>query len=64
MNIDRVYRIENGKTIYLHEEIMSWHLGRPLEKWEEIIFIDDNPLNCQKKNLKLIDNRKSTREEE
>ena len=59
MNTDRVYRIdENGKTIYLHEEVMRRVLGRELEKYEEVIFLDDNPLNCQSKNLKLIDNRK------
>ena len=46
------YRIENGKTIWLCEEIMRLE-GTPVPDGHKVVFKDGNPFNCTVKNLTI-----------
>jgi len=42
------------KKIYIHREVMEKHLGRKLEKWEQVHHIDGNKHNNTINNLEVM----------
>ena len=39
---------------FIHREVMEEHLGRKLERWEEVHHIDENRLNNDISNLEVL----------
>jgi hypothetical protein len=46
--------IDTGKTVYMHRRIMEIYLGRFLDSKEEVDHIDNNGLNNQISNLRVV----------
>ncbi len=42
------------KKSFIHREVMEEHLGRKLERWEEVHHIDENRLNNDISNLEVL----------
>jgi hypothetical protein len=48
------WRVEDSKIVYMEDEIMAHHLGRPLKPTESVIHRNSDPLDNRFENLELI----------
>lgn len=50
-----VWAVEDGKIIYMEDEIMEHRLGRPLRSTESVIHKNGNVLDNRDRNLELVE---------
>jgi hypothetical protein len=48
------WRVEDGKIVYVEDEIMAHHLGRPLKPTEGVMHKNGNTLDNRFDNLELV----------
>jgi hypothetical protein len=48
------YRVEDGRIIYMEDEIMEMHLGRKLRIDEQVVHKNGNTLDNRSDNLEIV----------
>lgn len=51
---DHAWRVENGKIVYMEDDIMAHHLGRPLKPTESVVHRNGDVKDNRFENLELV----------